>query len=242
MHDKAIAPASKRPRIIDVDVEQELRDKIRRQDEVIFRLKVFGEQTKVMEEVKRKMEEEKKTMEGGKKNFEEAKKNMEEEKKIMEEEKKNMEEQKKAMEEEKKLAERMEGELRGLIECPVCLNVPRGTRPIPVCSNGHIVCHPCKDRIRQDTLLAKCPSCMVDLGNATSLIALRLVEKVRHECENDGCGSEDECSSYLTSVAIRKPGQDQSSQIFTKLVSQPRPIDLQNWGDVELNHRRERLL
>ena len=78
------------------------------------------------------MEEEKKTMEGEKKNFEEAKKNMEEEKK-------NMEEQKKAMEEEKKLAERMEGELRGLIECPVCLNVPRGTRPIPVCSNGHIV-------------------------------------------------------------------------------------------------------
>ena len=336
MQDKAIAPAPKRPRIIDVDVEQELRDKIRRQDEEIFRLKVFGEQTKVMEEVKRKMEEEKKTMEGEKKNFEEAKKNMEEEKK-------NMEEQKKAMEEEKKLAERMEGELRGLIECPVCLNVPRGTRPIPVCSNGHIVCHPCKDRIRQDTLLAKCPSCMVDLGNATSLIASRLVERVRHECENDGCeemfnltqleshekvclfrkvlcpgrrvscklempfnkvkehvkacpdtnnylysnnstityaitqevarkngttfswktmiipahdktfylkhkrekskhifetmilGSEDECSSYLTSVAIRKPGQDQSSQIFTKLVSQPRPIDLQNWGDVELS-------
>ena len=74
-----------------------------------------------------------------------------------------------------------------MIECPVCLNVPRGTRPIPICSNGHIVCHPCKDRIRQDTLLTKCPSCMVDLGNATSPIASRLVEKVRHECENDGC-------------------------------------------------------
>ena len=54
-------------------------------------------------------------------------------------------------------------------------------------SNGHIVCHPCKDRIRQDTLLAKCPSCMVDLGNATSLIASRLVEKVKHECDNEGC-------------------------------------------------------
>ena len=48
-------------------------------------------------------------------------------------------------------------------------------------------------------------------------------------------GSEDECSSYLTSVAIRKPGQDQGSKIFAKLVSQPRPIDLQNWGDVELS-------
>ena len=29
---------------------------------------------------------------------------------------------------------------------------------------------------------------MVDLGSATSLIASRLVEKVEHECENDGCG------------------------------------------------------
>ena len=33
--------------------------------------------------------------------------------------------------------------------------------------------------------MAKCPSCKVDLGDATSLIASRLVEKVKHECEND---------------------------------------------------------
>ena len=91
--------------------------------------------------------------------------------------------------------------MRLLIECPVCLNVPRGTRPIPVTSNGHIVCHPSKDRIRRDTLLIKCPSCMVDLGNDTSLIALRLVEKVRHECENDGC---EEMFNFLSWKATRK--------------------------------------
>ena len=39
----------------------------------------------------------------------------------------------------------------------------------------------------------------------------------------------------LRSVVIRKPGQDQNNKVFTKLVSQPRPIDLQNWGDVELS-------
>ena len=32
-----------------------------------------------------------------------------------------------------------------------------------------------------------CPSCTVHLGNATSLIASRLVERVKHECENEGC-------------------------------------------------------
>ena len=61
--------------------------------------------------------------------------------------------------------------------------------PVPVCTNGHIVCCTCKDRIRLDAGLeqAKCPSCMVDLGNATSLLASRLVERVKHECEQDGC-------------------------------------------------------
>ena len=65
---------------------------------------------------------------------------------------------------------------------------------MPVCSNGHFVCLTCRDRIRQEARLAdgverepKCPSCMVDLGNATSLLASRLVERLKHECEQDGC-------------------------------------------------------
>ena len=35
--------------------------------------------------------------------------------------------------------------------------------------------------------VAKCPSCTIDLGNATSLLASKLVEAVKHECEHDGC-------------------------------------------------------
>ena len=89
--------------------------------------------------------------------------------------------------EKKEVDEAME-ELRGMVECPVCLLVPRDGGPVPVCSNGHFVCRTCRDRIRQEALAEpKCPSCMVDLGNATSLLAYRLVEKLRHECEQDGC-------------------------------------------------------
>ena len=51
----------------------------------------------------------------------------------LEEEKKNMEAEKKDLKEE----------LKGLIECPVCLMAPREREPVPVCSNGHIVCRPC---------------------------------------------------------------------------------------------------
>ena len=266
---------------------------------------------------------------------------LEEEKKKLEGDKKNLEAEKKELKEQNKNVEK---ELRGLIECPVCLMAPRERGPVPVCSNGHIVCRPCRDRIRQEAgeELAKCPSCMVDLGNAFSLIASRLVEKVRHECENDGCeelfnlqqleshkkiclfrkvlcpgnryscklempfnkvkehvedcpdtvnkihnnnfkdvrynssqralrdrdlnwptfiiaahdntfylrhkkekgnhmfetimlGSEEECSSYLASITIWKPGNGQGKKIFAKLASQPRPIGLQSWVDVELS-------
>ena len=69
----------------------------------------------------------------------------------LEEEKKNMGEEIRNMSEEKEeIQEKIEEELKGLIECPVCLMAPRERGPVPVCSNGHIVCRPCRDRIRQE--------------------------------------------------------------------------------------------
>ena len=327
MQEEDNAPPPKRPRFVTIDEleVEELREKVRRQEREIFTLKIFGERRENVEEVNINMEKEKKKIE-------EQKRDMEEQKVKMEEEKKHMEAEKKM------LKEKIEEELKGLIECPVCLMVPRERAPVPVCSNGHIVCRPCRDRIRQEAReeVAKCPSCMVDLGNATSLIASRLVEKVKHECDNEGCdemfdlshleshqkvcvfrkvrcpgsvlcklempfnkvkehvkscrgtdkdifnnnstleyqfnqeilrendrtclwptcivaahdkmfylrhkkeksyhifetimlGSEKEGSKYLASITIQK-----ADQIITKLASQPRPIDLQSWGDVEM--------
>ena len=62
---------------------------------------------------------------------------LEEEKKKLEGDKKNLEAEKKELKEQNKNVEK---ELRGLIECPVCLMAPRERGPVPVCSNGHIVC------------------------------------------------------------------------------------------------------
>ena len=92
--------------------------------------------------------------------------------------------------------------LRQMIECPVCLVVPRLCGPVPVCSNGHFVCIQCKEALKKaakaDVIAAgfrympapeaKCPSCTVPMGNATSLLAYRLVENIQHECSNRGCG------------------------------------------------------
>ena len=79
--------------------------------------------------------------------------------------------------------------LKGMIECPVCLSVPRQGSPMPVCSNGHFICISCRDRIRQEAgeVEAKCPSCLVNLGNATSLLAAKVIQCTKHECEHEGC-------------------------------------------------------
>lgn len=50
--------------------------------------------------------------------------------------------------------------LREMVECPVCLELPR-EGPVPVCPNGHVVCSPCLRRRRQieGELITSCPSC-----------------------------------------------------------------------------------
>ena len=72
---------------------------------------------------------------------------------------------------------------------------------MPVCSNGHFVCIQCKEALKKaakaDVIAAgfrympapeaKCPSCTVPLGNATSLLAHRVIENIQHECSNLGC-------------------------------------------------------
>ena len=107
----------------------------------------------------------------------------------LEQEKQLLEERCKKMEADMKKMEGLVEELVGVVECPVCLVLPNQGGPVPVCPNGHFVCRTCRDRLRQDAAAepVKCPSCTVDLGDATSLLASRLVEGVKHQCEHFGC-------------------------------------------------------
>ena len=42
--------------------------------------------------------------------------------------------------------------LRKLVECPVCLALPRAG-PVPCCANGHFVCPPCLRKLREKNKL-----------------------------------------------------------------------------------------
>ena len=39
-----------------------------------------------------------------------------------------------------------------LVECPVCLTLPR-KGPVPCCANGHFVCFPCLGKLREENKL-----------------------------------------------------------------------------------------
>ena len=83
MRDNRLEPAPKRPRVVDLDVEQDLRERLRVQVAENLRLKVFGERSKNVEEENKNIQKEKNKIEEEKKKMEEEKKKMEEEKKKM---------------------------------------------------------------------------------------------------------------------------------------------------------------
>jgi len=69
-------------------------------------------------------------------------------------------------------------QLKGKVECPVCLEIPRSS-PAYVCPNGHIICNKCK----KDS----CPTCRVAMGAGKSLLAVTIIENVDHKCKFVDC-------------------------------------------------------
>ena len=60
-----------------------------------------------------------------------------------------MEKSKNKVEREKS---KFEAKLQKLVECPVCLTLPRAG-PVPCCANGHLVCSPCLGKLREENKL-----------------------------------------------------------------------------------------
>jgi len=76
-------------------------------------------------------------------------------------------------------------DLKDLLECPVCLRVPRSS-PIFQCARGHVVCSECRPNV------STCPQCRDPLGNIRSLISEKMLEKLPSVCKytDQGCQEE----------------------------------------------------
>jgi len=67
-------------------------------------------------------------------------------------------------------------ELKDVLECPVCLKVPRQP-PIYQCERGHCICSVCHAK------LTNCPVCRIPLGKTRSLIFEKVLSKMPHSCK-----------------------------------------------------------
>jgi len=112
---------------------------------------------------------------------------MEEEKTKMEKEKIKMEEEKAKLEEERVRVEKVSREQESLVECPVCLALPREDRAVPCCPRGHFVCSSCLEDLISQGKPGNCPTCRVAMGHGLSLLALTVVKNAQHECGHQGC-------------------------------------------------------
>ena len=91
--------------------------------------------------------------------------------------------QKKLTDHEKALEEQ-----QSMVECPVCLMLPREGPTVPCCPQGHFICSQCLDeRKAQDK--QDCPTCRGPMREGRSLLAFTVVKQAKHECTLEGCSA-----------------------------------------------------
>ena len=110
-------------------------------------VKESGAKLLKVEEEKNQLEQEKRQLEEEKGRLEEDKRQLEEEKRQLEGEKGQLEEEKGMLEIERDQAKNILKEQQSLVQCPVCLMLPREDKPVPCCPQGHFVCSNCKDKL-----------------------------------------------------------------------------------------------
>jgi len=71
------------------------------------------------------------------------------------------------------------------LKCPVCLLIPREL-PIPCCSNGHIVCRPCREHV------TSCPTCRQPMPEnmINSVVGALIDQTIKHKCKYNDQGCE----------------------------------------------------
>ena len=100
-----------------------------------------------LEEEKSQLKEVKGQLEEENRQLKEDKWQLEGEKWVLEEDKWHLEEDKGLLEMERDQAKNILKEHASLVECPVCLMLPREDKPVPCCPQGHFVCSTCKDKL-----------------------------------------------------------------------------------------------
>jgi len=150
-------------------------------------LKLGEENCKLGEENLQSMEEIGK-LQGANNLSEEENRKLSEAKKHMMEEKSSLTKSTKAL--QKKMTDQVKvlEEQQSMVECPVCLMLPRAGPAVPCCPQDHFICPQClQQRKTQDK--QDCPTCRGPMGQGRSLLAFTVVKQAKHECTLKGCSA-----------------------------------------------------
>ena len=71
------------------------------------------------------------------------------------------------------------------LKCPVCMEAIRDS-PVFLCTNGHELCHTCRDRIKREG--KPCPKCRSELTNVRARALERILDELpKIVCRHEGC-------------------------------------------------------
>ena len=75
-------------------------------------------------------------------------------------------------------------DIQKILECPICLQIPKNPDQVHFCSNGHLICHDCHSKVQN------CPICRSDDLNGQNPLLKQVLSALPKLCPYQGCEAE----------------------------------------------------
>ena len=75
-------------------------------------------------------------------------------------------------------------DIQRILECPICLQMPKNPDQVHFCSNGHLICHDCHGKVQN------CPICRSDDLNGQNPLLKQVLLALPKLCPYQGCEAE----------------------------------------------------
>ena len=89
--------------------------------------------------------------------------------------------------------------IQKILECPICLSIPKNPDQVHFCSNGHLICHDCHGKVKE------CPVCRSKKLNGQNPLLKQILSELPKICPHQGCEEEDIPSSDHRKICGYRP-------------------------------------
>ena len=89
--------------------------------------------------------------------------------------------------------------IQKILECPICLSIPKNPAQVHFCSNGHLICHDCHGKVKE------CPVCRSKDLNGQNPLLKQVLSELPKICPHQGCEEEDDPKSDHRKICGYRP-------------------------------------